>query len=283
MLWLEGTSALVTGGASGLGRAIVRRFIAEGASVTVLDRSPAAKQDLEAEFGESIAVQLGDVRSLADNRAAVALAVERFGKLDSLIANAGIWDYSVALIDLPDDAIDEAFDEIFAINTKGPLLGAKAALPELVRSHGNIVLTLSNAATYADGGGPLYTASKHANVGLVTQLAFELAPYVRVNGIAPGIIPSDLRGIKALGQEASSLKDIPLAEVVPQSLPLAILPTSDDYTGAYVMLASNGNSRMATGAILRTDGGIGIRGLRSIAGGHGLADRFDKNRGLDHE
>jgi NAD(P)-dependent dehydrogenase (short-subunit alcohol dehydrogenase family) len=274
--WLDDQSILITGGAAGLGRALVRRCIEEGAFVTVLDRSDTAAVELKDAFGDRIAVLTGDVRSMADNHAAVALALDRFGKLDSLIPNAGIWDYSVALADIEDDALDVAFEEIFAINTKGPLFAVKAALSALVRARGNIVFTLSNAAFYAGGGGVLYTASKHASLGLVTQLAYELAPHVRVNGVAPGAVSTDLRGPEVLGQANLSLKDIPLADYVKDILPLARLPAPEEYTGSYILLASNKNAAPTTGSIIRSDGGIGIRGLTGPSGGKDLFQRYSK-------
>lgn len=272
---LEGESVLITGGASGLGRAVVERFLGEGARVTVLDRNADALAGLKNAFGDRVASFAGDVRSLEDNRAAVAVAVSHFGKLDCFIGNAGIWDYGVSLVDLPDDDIDAAFDEVFAINTKGHLLGVKAAIPELVRSRGNVILTLSNAAFYTGGGGPLYTASKHASLGLVRQLAYELAPYVRVNAVAPGAIASDLRGAKALGQAELSISSVPLAEAVKSGLPLARLPSPAEYAGPYVLLASRHDGAAATGTVVQADGGIGIRGLSEVAGGSGLLDRFN--------
>src|SRR5262249_14008329 len=161
----------VTGGASGLGRAIVERFAAEGAVVVVLDRDAAKLASFgDAHGGRGIAVR-GDVTRLADHPRAGATALERFGRLGPLLADAGIFDFGMPLVDLPDDTIDDAFDELFAINVKGYLLAAKAALPALVESRGSIVLTLSSAATHAGCGGPLYTASKHAAVGLVRELA----------------------------------------------------------------------------------------------------------------
>ncbi|ALK30085.1 MULTISPECIES: 3-(cis-5,6-dihydroxycyclohexa-1,3-dien-1-yl)propanoate dehydrogenase [Burkholderia] len=271
---LEGNSVLVTGGASGLGRAIVDRFIAEGACVTVLDRNADALGALARDLGDRVATHAGDVRSLADNYRAVELATERFGGLDTFIGNAGIWDYSVALVDLPDDAIDAAFDEVFAVNTKGHLMGMKAAAPALFRSRGSAILTLSNAAFYPGGGGPLYTASKHASVGLVRQLAYELAPYVRVNAVAPGAIASDLRGPRALGQADQSIRTLPMDEYARSGTPLARLPGTDEYTGAYVLLASRHDGAPITGAIIQADGGLGVRGLSSVAGGRGLPARF---------
>src|SRR5215471_4642766 len=118
---LDGQVALVTGGASGLGRAIVERFVAEGARVAVLDKSAARLDELAAKLGAHVIGARGDVRSLADNETAVARCVDAFGKLDCAIGNAGVWDYSMPLVDLPASAIDAAFDELFHINVKGYL------------------------------------------------------------------------------------------------------------------------------------------------------------------
>jgi cis-2,3-dihydrobiphenyl-2,3-diol dehydrogenase len=270
MGWLEGKIALITGGGSGLGRAIVARFLEEGARVGVLDRSRAACERLRAELGDHTTVTEGDVTSLADNRRAVADCVSRFGHLDCFIGNAGIWDFSIPLVKLPDDRIDAAFDELFAINVKGYLLGAKAAVAELLKTRGSIIFTVSNAGFYVAGGGPLYTASKHAVVGLVRQLAFELAPKIRVNGVAPGAIPTDIRGPKALGMEGRSIATIPLGEFVEKFIPLGRLPEPRDYAAHYVLLASGENSPTATGSIINCDGGMGVRGFPRAAGGSNL-------------
>src|SRR3954463_1053404 len=125
---LDGQVMLISGGGSGLGRAVVERFREEGASVAVLDRSPERLADL----AETVEVIGGDVRSIADNQRAVDACVARFGRLDCAIGNAGIWDYSTSLDALPADRIDAAFDELFHVNVKGYLNLAKAALPALV-------------------------------------------------------------------------------------------------------------------------------------------------------
>jgi cis-2,3-dihydrobiphenyl-2,3-diol dehydrogenase len=270
MGWLDGKVALVTGGASGLGRAIIARFIQEGAGVAVLDRSSDGCARLRSELGDAAVVTEGDVTSMADNQRAVVECVARFGKLDCFVGNAGIWDYSMSLARLPEDKISAAFDEVFGINVKGYLFGVKAALPELLESRGNVIFTVSNAGFYVAGGGPLYTASKHAVVGLVRQLAFELAPKIRVNGVAPGAIPTDIRGPRSLGMEGRSISSIPLEDFVEKFIPLMKLPEPADYTAHYVLLASNENSPTATGAIINCDGGMGVRGFPRPAGGYDL-------------
>src|SRR5205823_5568952 len=114
-----------------------------------------------------------DVRSSEQLHGAVEQTVHRFGKLDTLVANAGIWDYQRQLTKLTGAQLDQTFDELFAINVKGYLLAAQASWRELVKTRGSIVMTLSNASFYVNGGGPIYTASKHACLGLMRELAFE--------------------------------------------------------------------------------------------------------------
>lgn len=276
---LKGEVALVTGGASGLGRAIVDRFLAEGARVAVLDKSADRLQQLEADHGDHVVGIVGDVRSLDDQTRAANCCVEKFGKIDTVIPNAGVWDYSMPLVDIPDDRIDAAFDEVFQINVKGYLLAIKACLPALVASRGSVIFTISNAGFYSNGGGPLYTAAKHAVVGLVRQLAFELAPYVRVNGVGPGGINSDLRGPASLGMSEQRISNVPLAEMLQSVLPIGRMPTAVEYTGAYVFFATRGDVVPATGALLNYDGGLGVRGFFSGAGGADLAEKLNIDLG----
>lgn len=270
MGWLDGKVALVTGGASGLGRAIVERFVQEGARVAILDRSKERSEALAAQLGSSAAAIIGDVTILADNQRAVAETVKRFGRLDCFVGNAGIWDFNMSLVQLPDDRIGQGFDELFSVNVKGYLLGAKAAYRELAKTRGCIIYTVSNAGFYPCGGGPLYTASKHAVVGLIRQLAYELAPKIRVNGVAPGAIPTDLRGPKSLEMAERSIASLPMKEMVERGLPLGKLPEPRDYTGSYVLLASSENSSTATGGVIICEGGMGVRGFVEAAGGKDL-------------
>ena len=130
MGWLDGQVALVTGGGSGIGRAVVARFIAEGARVGVLDRVPARAEELRAEFGHAVATVTGDVTRLADNKRAVAETVGAFGRLDIFVGNAGVFDSYLSLTEFPEENLAEAYDELFGVNVKGCIFGAKAALPE---------------------------------------------------------------------------------------------------------------------------------------------------------
>jgi NAD(P)-dependent dehydrogenase (short-subunit alcohol dehydrogenase family) len=278
---LNGQSVLITGGASGLGLAIVERFVEEGARLTVLDRSADRLSALAARFPDAVEPAAGDVRSIADNQRAVAAAVARFGALDCAIGNAGVWDYSVSLDNTPAESLDAAFDEMFHINVKGYIHLAKAALPALVRSAGSLVYTVSNAGFDPGGGGVLYTAAKHAVVGLIRQLAHEFAPAVRVNGVAPGPIETDLRGLAALGSSERSIGSLDLASVAAPNVPLGRIPTPADYAGAYVLLASRRDGRAATGGVIALDSGVSVRGMGRIAGGGKLAGKYGQGAPSD--
>ncbi len=259
--WLDGKAALVTGGASGIGRAIVERFVLEGARVCACDISA---ERLEASFGgmgEVLCVQ-ADVTRAADNRRAVATAVKQFGRLDVFVGNAGIFDGYPWFRDLPWENLESGFDEVFNVNVKGCLLGALAALPELAKTGGNMIFTVSSAGFYPDGGGVVYTASKHALVGLIRQLAFELAPAVRVNGVAPGGTLTALAVAPSLTPVAGRRSRAPeeKARRVMARTPLRMAMEPADHAAAYVLLASD-QARSMTGIVIESDGGIGIRGM----------------------
>jgi NAD(P)-dependent dehydrogenase (short-subunit alcohol dehydrogenase family) len=265
MGWLDGDVALVTGGGSGIGRAVVARFVQEGARVGVLERVPARTAELRADFGDAVVAVPGDVTRPEDNARAVAETVRAFGRLDVFVGNAGVFDNFLPFVELSEERLSKAFDEMFAVNVKGYLLGAKAALPELSMTEGSIVFTASVAGFNSGGGGAIYTASKHAVVGLIRQLAVELGPRVRVNGVAPGGTITDLRGLAALGQDQRTHWTAPDAEErLRAGNPLGIAIQPSDLAGAYVLLASRTSGRAMTGEIITVDAGAGLRRSRLV-------------------
>ena len=263
MSWLDNQVALVTGGGSGLGRAVARRYVAEGASVGLLDVDGDRLGAVADELGDDVVTIQGDVTDLADNERAVAETVAAFGKLDVFVGNAGVFDNNVSLPELDADSVAESFHDLFGVNVLGYILGARAALPELIETGGRMVFSASQASFGADGGGVLYVPSKHAVAGLVRQLAFELAPEVRVNAVAPGYVPTDLSDAPAMGGEKSIVDP---DEFDPANHPLDYVPSVEDYTGAYVLLASEENSRPMTGTIVRADLGRSVRGITEVGG-----------------
>ncbi|REE06610.1 NAD(P)-dependent dehydrogenase (short-subunit alcohol dehydrogenase family) [Paraburkholderia sp. BL27I4N3] len=262
MDWLKNDVALITGANSGIGRAVLRRFIAEGASgVGVLIRNGAQADAMREEFGDRIAITVGDVRSPDANEEAVRATTKAFGKLDTMVGNAGVWDHFASLRKFDGATAKATFEEVFAVNVLGYLLAAHASAPALRETNGSMIFTLSNASFYAGGGGPVYVASKHACVGLIRQLAYELAPDVRVNGVAPGGTVTPLKGPESLGKADRLLSDIPgFSDAVAEAVPLGFIAQPEDHTGHYVLLASRENSRATTAEIIQSDGGWEVRG-----------------------
>jgi NAD(P)-dependent dehydrogenase (short-subunit alcohol dehydrogenase family) len=257
---LDGQVALVTGGGSGIGRAVVARFVEEGARVAVMERVAARADALRTEFGPKVVGVPGDASDLADNKRAVAETVAAFGQLDVFVGNAGIFDVYARIAELADDALTRAYDELFGVNVRGCIYGAKAALPALRQTGGSIIFTASVAGLNSGGGGALYTASKHAVVGLIRELAVELAPDIRVNGVAPGGTMTDLRGLATLGSDdRSQFADPAIEERLRGGNPLRLALQPEDLAGAYVFLASRRDARGVTGTIVTVDGGAMLR------------------------
>lgn len=257
---LDGKVVVLTGAAAGIGRAVVHRYVAEGARVVAVDLSGSV-HDLADELGAAVAALVADVSTWEANVAATQLARDRFGPVDVFVGNAGITDGARAMEELPGEQLAAAFDELFGVNVRAPLLGVRAAVDDLVTTRGTVILTGSYAGRHAGGGGALYTASKHAVLGLVRQLAYELAPDVRVNGVAPGVAPTRLRGTTALGQTRSDS----VLDGTRAMLPLQQVPEPEDYTGVFTLLASEAAAAM-TGTMVDVDSGLGIRGIARPGG-----------------
>src|SRR5207245_11370005 len=195
------------------------------------------------EFGEAIVALAGDVAQLADNKLGVAAAVAAFGRVDIFVGNAGVFDVYAPFAEFSDEKLAEAFDELFAVSVKGCFFGAKAALPELIKTEGSMVFTASVAGLNSGGGGTLYTASKHAVVGLIRQLAVEVGRRVRVNGVAPGGTITDLRGLTVLRQDGrSQFTDPGTEDRLRGGNPLQLALHPADLAGAYVFLSSRTNA-----------------------------------------
>jgi len=256
---LKNQVALVTGGGTGIGRAVVQRFINEGATVGVMVREQSHADDLVASFGNKVVVSVGNVRNYADNQRAVDAVVAAFGKLDCFVGNAGIWDYMGSLQEQDSTTIEDSYSELFDINVKGYVLGAKAALGALKESGGSMIFTASTSSYFTGGGGFLYVASKHAVQGLIKGLAWELAPDIRVNGVAPGGTLTNLSGPASTGMDAVQMRDAPgIEEMIAGMTPLGIPAQPEDHAGIYVLLASREDGRYMTGSTILSDGGIGV-------------------------
>jgi phthalate 3,4-cis-dihydrodiol dehydrogenase len=257
--WLEGKRALVVGAGSGIGRAVVAAFLAEGAKVAALERDSGKCERLRAELPGTPVVE-GDAVTREANDRAVAAAAESFGGLDTLVNCVGIFDFYKGIDDIDAGDLAPAFDEMFHTNVLSHLQSVKAAIPALRATAGSsIVLTESASSYYPGRGGALYVSSKFAVRGLVTTLAHELAPQIRVNGVAPGgTLNTDLRGLASLGLDGIRLDDTPdRARDQEARTPLHVALTGDDHAWSFVFLASD-RSRGITGETVCPDGGFGL-------------------------
>jgi len=258
--WLEGRRALVIGGGSGIGLAVAEAFATEGSEVTVLERDPLKCETLASAHPEWTVVR-GDATTYEANATAVDACVESFGGLDVLVNCVGIFDFYRGVEEIPPGDLMPAFEEIYRVNVASQILGVKAALGPLRESRGNIVLTVSTSGFHPGRGGVMYVSSKFAVRGLVITLAHELAPDIRVNGVAPGgTLGTDLRGPRSLALDDRRLDDGEgRAEAMRRRTPLGVAMTGADHAGSYVFLASDRASGI-TGTFLHPDGGIGVKG-----------------------
>jgi 2,3-dihydroxy-2,3-dihydrophenylpropionate dehydrogenase len=264
--WLPAKRALVVGAGSGIGRAVLDAFRAEGARVAVLERDRDKCQRLRGEL-PGVPVIEGDGTNREANERAVAVAVDSFGGLDTLVNCVGVFDFYQGIDDIGADELSAAFDEMFRTNVLSHLQSVKAALPLLRAQNGaSIVLTESTSAYYPGRGGVLYVPSKFAVRGLVTALAHELAPQIRVNGVAPGgTLNTDLRGLSSLGLDDVRLDDSPdRADDLAARTPLQVALSGDDHAWSYVFLASD-RSRGITGETVHPDGGFRLGAPKSVA------------------
>jgi NAD(P)-dependent dehydrogenase (short-subunit alcohol dehydrogenase family) len=255
---LENQIAVIVGGAGGIGRAVVARYLVEGAAVLAVDRDAGRVAALKRDLAhDRLHTLTADATSWETSVQMVDEAVRRFGGLDVLVSCVGIYDHAVRLVDIPGARLAQAFDECFRGNVGSLLLNIRAAIPQLAARQGRVVVTGSFASYRTSGGGVLYTAAKHAVRGLVSQLAFELAPKIRVNGVAPGVAPTVMAGLGTLGQ-------IPRDSLLPgthEQLPLEAIPATEAYGAIYALLGSASDSSVMTGSMVVADSGLLVRGL----------------------
>lgn len=240
-------AVIVTGGGSGIGRATSRAFAREGASVLVADIVAARAAETVAliadQGGKALAYQV-DVSSSAEVNRMCDAAVAAFGKLDILFSNAAVIDKGVPSAEIDDDL----WARIMGVNLSGTFYGIRAALPHLVKTKGNVVVTASVASLGGMQGGTAYTASKFGVAGLVNQFACEAAADgVRVNAVAPGGVDTNI---------FDGMADIPaMQHMVRTNTPLGRFATPEEIAEPVLFLASDAASYI-TGTLLRVDGGV---------------------------
>jgi NAD(P)-dependent dehydrogenase (short-subunit alcohol dehydrogenase family) len=237
---LAGRVAVVTGGAGGLGRATVERFVSEGARVVIADVDAEAGESLATELGDSVAFQRTDVAEPDDVQALVDFAVAHFGGLHVMFNNAGI--SGSARRFLADDLTD--FPRVMAVNVYGAMLGTQRAARHMAEhGGGSIINTTSIAGINAGRGLMAYRASKAAMIQFTRSAAIDLAEHdIRVNCIAPAHIATSINTSYDIG------------EIIRLMQPLQRQGTPTDVANAVLFLAGE-QAAQITGIVLPVDGG----------------------------
>ena len=244
---LEGKTAVITGGASGIGRATAELFVAEGARVIIADINFDAARAACAELGSAAHAVACDVAVLAQCKALMEAAEAHFGKLDILINNAGLG--SLGSVVTTDEAV---LDKILAVNVKGVFMCAKYAVPLMMKHGGGVIVnTASNVASVGLRDRAAYVASKGAVAALTRSMALDhVADNIRVNCVAPGVTMSPYFD--------KMLREVPDPEAFRQALnarqPMGRAGTPREIAYAMLYLACD-ESSFATGSMLTVDGG----------------------------
>lgn len=255
---LKSQVALVTGAGSGIGKAAALKLAGEGANIGVLghtrDEIEQTAREIEGAGGEAMVLE-ADVANAAQMQAAVDRLAQAFGRLDIVVANAGINGVWAPIDDLKPDE----FDHTIAVNLRGTYLTFHAAVPHLKKHGGSVVVvsSINGNRTFTTPGATAYVATKAAQVAIVQQLALELGKHrIRVNAVCPGAIETqindntNIRGAKET--------------VVPVRYPKGDIPItggkagqSDEVADVILFLASQ-RSKHVTGTPIYVDGGQGL-------------------------
>ncbi|MFX3632431.1 MAG: SDR family oxidoreductase [Candidatus Pristimantibacillus sp.] len=246
---LEGKVAVVTGAASGMGKAIAELYAKEGASVVVSDLNiegaQAVAADITANGGKAIAIKT-NVAELNDINAMIDTAVNEYGTLDILVNNAGIMDNMAAV----GDVTEEKWDLIFDINTKGVMRAIRKAIPIfLEKGKGVIINTASTGGFSGAHAGAAYTASKHAVVGITKNTGFMYAQKgIRCNAIAPGATMTNMAVSMSNVNEFGASRTKTTQGVIPR------LGQPEEIATVALFLATD-ESSFVNGAVITADAG----------------------------
>lgn len=240
---LEDKRCLVTGGGSGIGRAVARGFAAEGARVVVAGRRRERLEETAAGV-EAMTVASGDVSDAGEARALVEAVVERHGGLDVLFHAAGVLRRNERL----EETSEREWERDLAINLTGAFRLLRPAIPHLRETRGTVVLVASQLAHIGSPGYATYCAAKGGVLALTRALAVDLgADGIRVNALSPGVVETDMAYV---GRDFDAMRD-----AIADTIPLRRVGRAEDMVGPAVFLAGDESAWM-TGQSLVVDGGF---------------------------
>ncbi len=253
MFNLNDKVAIITGGASGMGRATVELFLKAGAKVACLDILDDKKEPMQTQFGDDFLYAHADVTDDGELKAAIDLTAKTFGKIDVLFNNAG------AARALDEDLFDlEGYDRDIALLQRSVVAGTKFAVPHMIAAGGGIIINTASIAGLQAGYGPFgYSVAKSAVAQMAKHFATRLAEHkIRVNTICPGFIPTAIFG-RAMGETQAQAEQhaAMIAENAHRMQPLPIPGRPEDIANMALFFASDA-SQFITGQTIAVDGGI---------------------------
>jgi D-sorbitol dehydrogenase (acceptor) len=250
---LAGKVALVTGGARGIGRAIVERYIAEGASVAIADLSVAQAREVAEKFGDKARGFEVNVASCPSIDEMVASVVSVWGGIDILVNNAAVFDLAPIV-----DVTEASFDKVFTVNVKGLFFSLQAVARHMIArgQGGKIINMASQAGRRGEALVSVYCASKAAVISLTQSAGLDLIKHkINVNGIAPGVVDTPMwDDVDALFAKYEGSKPGEKKRLVGQAVPYGRMGLPEDHTGAAVFLASS-DADYVVAQTLNVDGG----------------------------
>jgi D-sorbitol dehydrogenase (acceptor) len=250
---LAGKVALVTGGARGIGRAIVERYIAEGASVAIADLSVNQAREVAEKFGDKAHGFEVNVASCPSIDEMVASVVSLWGGIDILVNNAAVFDLAPIV-----DVTEASFDKVFTVNVKGLFFSLQAVARHMIArgQGGKIINMASQAGRRGEALVSVYCASKAAVISLTQSAGLDLIKHkINVNGIAPGVVDTPMwDDVDALFAKYEGLKPGEKKRLVAAAVPYGRMGLPEDHTGAAVFLASS-DADYVVAQTLNVDGG----------------------------
>jgi len=243
---LRGKIAWITGAGSGIGEATAKRFAREGAKVALTDVHPEAIERVAREIGggpDSVFTAVADVTNREQVQAAAKGIVEKFGRLDILIANAGVTKDGLAL-----RMSEQNWDLVVDVSLKGTFLCCQAAMRHMMTQKSGRIVTTASVASLGNPGQANYSAAKAGIIGLTKTLALELAPFgINVNCVAPGAVDTPM--LQALKDE--------IREGMLKLIPAKRFAQADEIAAAHAFFCSD-DAAYVTGQVLFVDGGISV-------------------------
>jgi NAD(P)-dependent dehydrogenase (short-subunit alcohol dehydrogenase family) len=253
MTKLKDKVAVVTGGAKGIGRAIVARYVAEGARVAIADLARTQAEDVAAEYGENaMAVEVNVANRPSVDRM-VASVASRWGGIDILVNNAAVFDMAPIV-----EVTEASYDKVFGVNVKGLFFTMQAVAQHMIArgKGGKIINMASQAGRRGEALVSIYCASKAAVVSLTQSAGLDLIKHrINVNGISPGVVDTPMwDDVDALFAKYENRKPGEKKKLVGLAVPFGRMGVPDDHVGAAVFLASS-DADYVVAQTLNVDGG----------------------------